>query len=141
MSNQFSQEELLRAKFLSQSHGNNSNHRQSDKFNSLSAHKKTSQNTNLRSKSTRQLSMPTSKPNRKGKLLSLSKRKYKSSKIRNQPRSSGRFSILVLSLFRLAIFGIGLGVIVGTVLANLDLTKPLFLKISFQKQTASNPHC
>ena len=137
MSNKFSHEELLGAKFLSQSHSYKGNHRQSDKFNSWAAHKKTSQKTNPRPTSTRQLSMPTSKFNRKGNLLSLSKRKYKSSKIRRtQPRSSGPFSVLLQSIFRLTIFGVGLGAILGTVLANLDLTKPLFPKISFQKQAA-----
>ncbi len=125
--------------FSSQSHSNQSNHRQSDKFSSSSAHQKTSPKTNPKPKSTRNLSTLTSKPKRKGNLLPLPDRKYKSSKIGTPSHSPSGFSFLVLSLLRLTIVGLGLGTIVGTVLANLDLTQPLFPKISFQQEIPSEP--
>ncbi|MGK7873827.1 MAG: serine hydrolase [Xenococcaceae cyanobacterium] len=45
---------------------------------------------------------------------------------RTSRSSSKLFSSLVLYVIRLLILGLGIGAIVGTVLANIDLTKPLF---------------
>lgn len=129
------------AVFSSPTHGDGNNYHRSGKSHSLSARLKTSQKTNLTSKSRRQLSMQTSQPKRKSNLLSTSNKKYKISKNKPQSRSSDSLRVLILSLLKLTILGVGLGAIVGTVLANIDLTKPLFPKISlsFLKEKASNP--
>jgi beta-lactamase class A len=51
-------------------------------------------------------------------------------------------NVVINSIFRLTVVGIGMGTILGTILANLDLTKPLFpefnLPFSFSLSNRSN---
>ncbi|MBE9223500.1 serine hydrolase, partial [Cyanobacterium stanieri LEGE 03274] len=50
-------------------------------------------------------------------------------------------NVIINNIFRLAIVGIGLGTIFGSVLANVDLTKPLFPKVNlpfFNNPTPEN---
>lgn len=101
--------------FLSRTHGDNDFNRKS------SSHKKKRQS-------------PTRKPSGVG-ASSLNGRVIKTSNVitPNQPpdKSSGNLgSVIINNIFRLAIVGVGMGTIFGSVLANIDLTQPLFPDVS-----------
>ena len=53
------------------------------------------------------------------------------SKSKSQPQNQDFWSLFMGSVFRLGIVGVGLGTIVGTIFANLDLTKPIFPNLNF----------
>lgn len=60
----------------------------------------------------------------------------------NKNKNKDIFSLIVISLLRLGIVGVGLGTILGTVIANMDLTKPLFADLNIplfkSSQTTTN---
>lgn len=86
-----------------------------------------------------QSSMQTTKPS---KLLKIhnstkfaptsqkSKHKFSPRKVENTNKPVNSLNVFLVSILRLGIVGVGLGTILGTILANIDLTKPLFPKIN-----------
>ncbi|AUC60645.1 beta-lactamase class A BlaZ [Cyanobacterium sp. HL-69] len=57
---------------------------------------------------------------------SLSQRNMTYSPQKSNPPEKNRLNTIINSIFRLSIVGIGLGTIFGSILANIDLTQPLF---------------
>lgn len=131
--------------FLSRTQSNKNYQRRSVQVKNLSARKQRNYRIRRSSQPKTQLPMQTSKPTRLSKRENFPSSNHLSRNLKNQAQSpspsqnssSNPFNLIIITLLRLAIVGAGLGTIMGTVLANVDLTQPLFpefnLNLSFLK--------
>ncbi len=117
------------------------------KLNSLSQQSKTIKQNQSNLAKQQLFSMQTSKSRQKIKVPSRQSKEGQTklvpikSQSKSQPRKEDPLMNFIVSVIRLGIVGVGLGSIVGTVLANLDLTQPLFpeLKLPYiQTQNTEN---
>jgi beta-lactamase class A len=113
---------------LTRTYGENNYNGKETKLNPLLEHSKTIKQNQSNLAKQQLSSMQTSKSRQKIKVSSRPTKESPTNQVqaKSQPRNPEPLNALVLSIFRLGIVGVGLGSIVGTVLANLDLTKPLF---------------
>ena len=109
--------------FLSRTHGENNYNRKASVSKQVNTNKK--QGSRRKSSAVSRNSL-NNKLVKKNNIVS----RTKPAIVSGQETSTNLGSLILNNVFRLAIIGVGMGTIFGSILANIDLTKPLFPKIN-----------